>query len=110
MEQVRGRSLDDLVHSQGPLGAREAALVGIDLCRALAAVHGAGLVHRDVKAGNVMREQGGRIVLMDFGASHETVVASDRIVGRRSLLRHDEPLPEEAGRAPIDTRVPLSYK
>ena len=42
---------------------------GLDLCRALAAVHQAGFLHRDVKAQNVMREAGGRIVLMDFGAA-----------------------------------------
>ena len=42
---------------------------GQDLCRALAAVHGAGIVHRDVKAQNVMRRTSdGRLVLMDFGA------------------------------------------
>ena len=68
MELVRGRSLARWVEEQGRLGAREAALLGVDLCRALAAVHGAGLVHRDVKAANVMREEGGRILLMDFGA------------------------------------------
>jgi serine/threonine-protein kinase len=38
------------------------------VCRALAAVHAAGLLHRDIKAQNVMREDGGRVVLMDFGA------------------------------------------
>ena len=43
----------------------------MDLCQALAAVHGRGLVHRDVKAQNVMREEGGRTVLMDFGAGTE---------------------------------------
>src|SRR4029450_6319611 len=37
-------------------------------CRAVAAVHKAGLLHRDVKVHNIMRESGGRIVLMDFGA------------------------------------------
>ena len=42
-----------------PFSAREAAFIGQDLCRALAAVHAAGLVHRDVKAQNVMREEGG---------------------------------------------------
>ena len=44
-------------------------LVVEDVCRALAAVHRAGFVHRDVKARNVIREQGGRVVLMDFGTS-----------------------------------------
>jgi serine/threonine protein kinase len=56
---------------QGPFSAREAAHVGIELCRALGAVHAAGLLHRDVKAGNAMREAGGRILLMDFGLTHE---------------------------------------
>lgn len=68
MELIRGVTLEELVQSHGPLGASEAALVGQDICRALAAVHSAGLVHRDVKTGNVMREEGGRIVLTDFGA------------------------------------------
>jgi serine/threonine protein kinase/Tfp pilus assembly protein PilF len=67
MEFIRGCTLEQLLERQGPFGGREAALVGQDLCRALAAVHGAGLVHRDVKAQNVIREEGGRVVLMDFG-------------------------------------------
>ena len=75
MELIRGRTLQQLVEQQGPLGAREAAGVGLDLCRALAAVHAAGLLHRDVTARNVMRENGGRIVLMDFGAGHDQRVA-----------------------------------
>jgi eukaryotic-like serine/threonine-protein kinase len=68
MELVRGATLEDLLRSRGPMSAGEAALVGQDVCRALAAVHAAGLVHRDVKTANVMREIGGRLVLMDFGA------------------------------------------
>lgn len=71
MEYVRGQTLEDLLRERGPFGAREAALAGVDLCRALTAVHRAGLVHRDVKAKNVMREEGGRIVLMDFGTGIE---------------------------------------
>jgi serine/threonine-protein kinase len=68
MELVRGFTLEELLRSRGPLSGSEAALVGQDLCRALTAVHRAGLVHRDVKTGNVIREVGGRIVLTDFGA------------------------------------------
>jgi serine/threonine protein kinase len=71
MEWLKGQTLDALVQTQGPLGAREVAVIGIDVCRALAAVHAAGLLHGDVKAHNVMREEGGRIVLMDFGASRD---------------------------------------
>ena len=66
---VRGRTLAALLQAQGPFGAREAAHIGVDLCRAVGAVHAAGLLHRDIKAGNTMREEGGRILLMDFGLS-----------------------------------------
>ena len=68
MELVDGQTLDAWLRTHGVMGSGEAAAVGIDLCRALAAVHAARLVHGDVKAQNVMRENGGRVVLMDFGA------------------------------------------
>ena len=71
MELVRGATLEQQIAEHGALSAREATLVGLDLCRALAAVHAAGLIHRDVKAQNVMREDGGRIVLMDLGTGRE---------------------------------------
>ena len=67
MELVRGVTLEQRLEAHGPFSASEAALVGIDVCRALAAIHAAGLIHRDVKAQNVMREDGGRVVLMDLG-------------------------------------------
>jgi serine/threonine-protein kinase len=73
MEFVSGRTLEAILREQGTLGAREAAGVGIDLCRALAAVHAAGIVHRDLKAQNVLRESGGRIVLADFGAGFDAL-------------------------------------
>jgi eukaryotic-like serine/threonine-protein kinase len=68
---VHGKTLSALLAAEGPFGPREAALIGIDLCRAVGAVHAAGLFHRDIKAGNVMREAGGRILLMDFGLTHD---------------------------------------
>ena len=68
MEIIHGRTLSQFLADEGPLAAEEAAHIGIELCRALAALHHAGLVHRDVKASNVMRAAGGRIVLMDLGA------------------------------------------
>ena len=68
MELIRGATLEQLLRAHGPFSAREAALIGQDLCSAVAAVHNTGLVHRDIKAQNVMREEGGRLVLMDFGA------------------------------------------
>lgn len=71
MEFVHGQTLEALLRERGPFGPSEASAIGRDLARALAAVHAAGLVHRDVKAQNVMREHGGRIVLMDFGTGRE---------------------------------------
>lgn len=76
-ELVEGQTLDEIVKAHGPLPPDEVASIGIDICRALAAVHDAGFVHRDVKAQNVMREVGGRIVLMDFGTVHDTALAAN---------------------------------
>jgi serine/threonine-protein kinase len=71
MELIEGQTLEQILQERGRFSAREATLVGLDVCEALAAVHGAGLLHRDVKAHNVMRDRNGRIVLMDFGAGRE---------------------------------------
>ncbi|HET9233526.1 MAG TPA: serine/threonine-protein kinase, partial [Candidatus Eisenbacteria bacterium] len=68
---VRGKTLSALLADQGPFGYREAGLIGIELGKALGAVHAAGLLHRDIKTGNAMREEGGRILLMDFGLTGE---------------------------------------
>ena len=70
-EWIDGQSLAQQVAAQGPLGADEAVVLGLALCRALAAVHAAGLLHGDVKPDNVLRERGGRIVLADLGAGGE---------------------------------------
>jgi eukaryotic-like serine/threonine-protein kinase len=75
MEFVDGLTLSRVLATSGILGAREAALIGVDLCGAVAAVHKAGLLHRDIKAQNLIREGSGRIVLMDFGAGE---VRADR--------------------------------
>ncbi len=87
MEFIHGRTMEDELRTRGPLGAEEASLIGVDVCRALAAVHGRGLVHRDIKAQNVMREEGGRTVLMDFGAGTELTAGL-----RRSLDMAGTPL------------------
>jgi serine/threonine-protein kinase len=93
MELIHGRSLAEIVQGRGAFGAREAAIVGLDLCRALAAVHRAGVVHRDVKAQNVMREDGGRIVLMDFGTGMEAgTQSSDRKISGTPIYMAPEVL------------------
>ena len=83
MELVEGESLDEIVRARGAFGAGEAAGIGQDVCAALAAVHAADLLHRDVKAQNVLRESGGRIVLMDFGTGEDRTPAGGtaRLVG-----------------------------
>jgi Tol biopolymer transport system component len=70
-ELIQGETLEQLLVERGPFGGSEVVAIGTELCRALSALHGAGIVHGDVKGSNVMREQGGRIVLMDLGAAHD---------------------------------------
>jgi Tol biopolymer transport system component len=67
MELIRGRTLAEEIQADGPFPPEAAARAGVEVCRALAAVHRAGLLHRDVKAQNVMRDDTGRLVLTDFG-------------------------------------------
>jgi tetratricopeptide (TPR) repeat protein len=71
MEFIQGRTLHEELRDRGPFGEDELRRVGVESCRALQAVHTAGLVHRDVKAQNVMREGGGRLVLADFGTGRD---------------------------------------
>jgi len=71
MELIEGRTLASALKASGRMAWREAAGMGIDICRALTAIHNEGIVHHDVKAENVMREEGGRLVLMDFSAGRE---------------------------------------
>ncbi|MCZ6746797.1 MAG: serine/threonine-protein kinase [Acidobacteria bacterium] len=78
MDLVKGQTLEERLQQQGVFGPEEAALIGIEICRALAAVHGAGLIHRDVKTSNVMRQEGGQIVLMDFSAVSERAALENK--------------------------------
>jgi TolB-like protein/tetratricopeptide (TPR) repeat protein len=71
MELVRGQTLDQLVRQGRRFSADDVTTIGLELSRALAAVHAAGLLHRDIKAHNVSRADDGRIVLMDFGTGRE---------------------------------------
>ncbi|MGP4048265.1 protein kinase domain-containing protein [Streptomyces sp. 2A115] len=67
MELVDGPSLDDVLRERGTLDAREAARIGAKVMDALAAAHRAGVLHRDVKPGNILLDRSGRVLLTDFG-------------------------------------------
>jgi tetratricopeptide (TPR) repeat protein len=77
MEFVEGRTLAEDLAARGPFDAENLIAVGVDLCRALAAVHEAGLVHRDVKTQNALRDVRGRIVLGDFGIGRDLQEGED---------------------------------
>jgi hypothetical protein len=102
-ELVRGQTLEELLGQQGKLSADEAAHIGKDLCRALAAVHSAGLIHRDVKTANVMREEGGRIVLLDFNIATERNLAGNG--GACGTLRYMAPEQSEGRGASIQSDI-----
>jgi eukaryotic-like serine/threonine-protein kinase len=81
MERLDGRTLAAELAERGPLPAAEVRDIGIHLADALAAVHHAGVLHRDVKAQNVMREPSGRTVLMDFGTGLDRADEATALAG-----------------------------
>ena len=92
MERVPGGTLEHRLSREGPLAAAEVARIGVQLASALRAVHAAGLLHGDIKTGNVMWDESDpqepRAVLMDFGAVRET--SGDDLLG--SLAAAGTPL------------------
>ncbi|MCZ4123044.1 serine/threonine-protein kinase [Streptomyces sp. H39-S7] len=67
MELIEGPSLDDVLAENGAMDPREAAAIGAKVMDALDAAHRVGVLHRDVKPGNVLLDRSGRVVLTDFG-------------------------------------------
>ncbi len=78
MERLGTRTLDDVMRERGPMPPAEVAAIGLSVLDALDAAHAAGVMHRDVKPGNVMVGEtgsspvdgGSRVVLTDFGIAH----------------------------------------
>ena len=81
MELVEGRTLRQLVDQSGPLACAEAGRIGSDICGAVQALHDAGLVHRDVNARNVMRDESGRTIVMDLGAADDVAADVESVEG-----------------------------
>ncbi|MFD2422587.1 serine/threonine-protein kinase [Amycolatopsis pigmentata] len=100
MELIAAPTLSDLVRSRGPLPAAQVASIGRQVLSALEAAHRAGIVHRDVKPGNIMITPNGRAKLTDFGIAQAvddprltlsgTIIGSpafmapERVAGRRA--------------------------
>ncbi|WP_405618038.1 protein kinase domain-containing protein [Streptomyces sp. NBC_00076] len=90
MELVEGHSLADAVREQGRVEPTEAARIGLWVLRALRAAHSAGVLHRDVKPGNVLLGRDGRVLLTDFGIAQiegdTTITRTGEVVGSVDYL------------------------
>ncbi|MEU9590051.1 serine/threonine-protein kinase [Streptomyces sp. NPDC048219] len=90
MELVEGRSLADAVKEDERVAPREAARIGLWVLRALRAAHTAGVLHRDVKPGNVLLADDGRVLLTDFGIAQiegdSTITRTGEVVGSVDYL------------------------
>ncbi|WP_344493623.1 serine/threonine-protein kinase [Streptomyces enissocaesilis] len=109
MELVDGPSLDDVLRERGLLDPREAASIGARVLEALGAAHAVGVLHRDVKPGNVLLDRAsGRVVLTDFGiaamddpgdGSTAHLTRSGELVGSLDYLAPERAQGQEPGPA-----------
>jgi eukaryotic-like serine/threonine-protein kinase len=106
MEYVDGRTLKDVIRAEGPLYPERAAEICADVCSALAAAHARGLIHRDIKPGNVMLTPEGKVKVMDFGIARattsETITQTAAVVGTAQYIS-----PEQAQGQTVDYRSDL---
>lgn len=90
MQYVDGPSLADAAKENGEMAPREAARIGLHVLSALRAAHSAGVLHRDVKPGNVLLARDGQVLLTDFGIAaiegDSTITRTGELVGSIDYL------------------------
>ena len=105
MRLVEGTDLQRLLRDRGPLAPGDAAAIVAKVGSALDALHAAGLVHRDVKPGNVLLEDTGRVFLSDFGLSRLEASAGELTETGRWMGTVDYAAPEQLEGRRVDARA-----
>ncbi|MEW1909476.1 protein kinase [Kitasatospora sp. NPDC085895] len=108
MELVQGRTLGRLLAEQRILPVERAVGIAAAVCEALEVAHHAGLVHRDVKPGNIMISDDGGVKVVDFGIARANASAGQQLTQSAAVLGTASYLsPEQATAAPLDGRSDL---
>src|SRR2546421_11595523 len=103
MEYIDGGDLKSLIVERQKLPPLEAVDIVRQICQALDAAHSEGVVHRDLKPQNIMIDQSGRVVVMDFGIAHSKDMPGMTMTGAL-MGTPDYMSPEQAKAAKTDAR------
>ncbi|MEN9800981.1 MAG: hypothetical protein RLZ37_106 [Actinomycetota bacterium] len=107
MEYIEGKSLREVLDTRNQLDSKTVQHIGISVCAALEAAHEQGIIHRDIKPGNILMTKEGRVLITDFGIAKVLGEGGDLTSENIMMGTAKYLAPEQVKGDPLDERADL---